>query len=268
MVVEYELLRRLDKLRVDRETMVKEEGNKFDVNNQEQTNVIFKAEPEEKEEAEHLALCPRGEVVVKKVTAMRRPDQVLYQPPFSRQTNKSNGVGRGKHQRLLKEDSDIVVCKNLSEPAGQGKPVERMKKRRPEGEGVKEGQGPRVESIKYQDVQQGVKREKMMRKSPVKENVEYQQRDAPNQRQLVLHTNSGRDAKYESKEEEKWKRAEEAEKDEREEYWRRLEEQRQASKNVERAGSAEESRRAGARTTGKAFYSPHRFNQENAQRLP
>ena len=63
-----------------------------------------------------------------------------------------------------------------------------------------------------------------MRKSPVKENVEYQQRDAPNQRQLVLHTNSGRDAKYESKEEEKWKRAEEAEKDEREEYWRRLEE--------------------------------------------
>ena len=107
-----------------------------------------------------------------------------------------------------------------------------------------------------------------MRKSPVKENVEYQQRDASNQRQLVLHTNSGRDAKYESKEVEKLKRAEEAEKDEREEYWRRLEEQRQASKRVERAGSAEESRRAGARTTGKAFDSPHRFNQENAQRLP
>ena len=125
------------------------------------------------------------------------------------------------------EDAGLVRCKNSSKPAGRGRGnlIERVKKRRPEGEGARDEQGPRVESIKYQDVQQGVKREKMMRKSPVKENVEYQQRDASNQRQLVLHKNSGRDAKCESNEEEKWRRAEEAEKDEREEYWRRLEQQ-------------------------------------------
>merc|ERR1712055_307736 len=106
-----------------------------------------------------------------------------------------------------------------SKPAGRGKPVERVKKRRPEGEGSKEEQGPRVESIKYQDVQQGVKREKMMRKSPVKEDVEYDQRNTSNQRQLVLHQNSGGDGKYGrnegSIEQEKWKKAE-AEKDGRE----------------------------------------------------
>ena len=286
LVVEYELLRRLEKLGVERETVVKEERNKLDVNNQEQTDATFKTEPDEakKEEAvgiqggvlQHLPLG--GQVVVKKVTAMKRPDQVLYQPPFSRQTNNSNGVGRGSRMSMpyrlpqgrVLEDAGTVGCKNPLKPAGRGKPVERVKKRRPEGEGPKEEQGPRVESIKYQDVQQGVKREKMMRKSPVKEDVEYQQRDASNQRQLVLHQNPGRGGKYESNEEDKWKKAQ-AEKDEREEYWRRLEQQVGAAngwgKRVER-GSAEEKRQAGARTGGKAFNSPHHLNQQNAQRLP
>ena len=286
MVVEYELLRRLEKLGVERETVVKEERNKLDVNNQDQTDGTFKTEPDEakKEEAvgiqggvlQHLPLG--GQVVVKKVTAMKRPDQVLYQPPFSRQTNNSNGVGRGSRMSMpyrlpqgrVLEDAGTVGCKNPWKPAGRGKPIERVKKRRPEGEGPKEEQGPRVESIKYQDVQQGVKREKMMRKSPVKEDVEYQQRDASNQRQLVLHQNPGRGGKYESNEEDKWKKAQ-AEKDEREEYWRRLEQQVGAAngwgKRVER-GSAEEGRQAGARIRGKAFNSPHHLNQQNAQRLP
>jgi len=284
MVVEYELLRRLEKLKDEGEMVVNKRVNKFDGNNQEQTDVNCRAEPTEvkKEQpvdvqsgvAQHLPLG--GQVVVKKVTAMKRPDQVLYLPPFSRQTINNNGVGRGRgaslHQRLPKgrvlEDADIVGCKNVSKPAGRGKPVERVKKRRPEGEGSKEEQGPRVESIKYQDVQQGVKREKMMKKSPVKEDVEYQQRDASNQRQLVLHKNSGGDRKHEVNEEKKWKKAQ-SENDEREEYWRRLEQQIGAAnswgKRVQR-GSAEEARQAGARTQGKAFNSPHHLNQQNYQR--
>ena len=174
-------------------------------------------------------------------------------------------------KRGILEHAGMVGCKNTkSKPVGRGNPVERVKKRRPEGEGAREENGPRVESIKYQDVQQGVKREKMIRKSPVKEDVEYDQRNTSNQRQLVLHQNSGGDGKYAchegSIEEEKRKKAE-AEKDEREEYWRKLEQQVGATKRVER-GSAEEARQAGARTRGTAFNSAHHLNQQNAQRLP
>merc|ERR1719234_2737747 len=166
------------------------------------------------------------------------------------------------------KSADVVGCKNLSKPAGRGKCVERMAKRRPEGELAREKQGPRVESIKYQDVQQGVKREKMLKKSPVKEDVEDHQKNAPNQRQLVLHQSSG-DGNLNNGigELEKWKRAQ-AERDEREEYWRRLEQQRGANnrKRVER-GSAEEARQAGARRTqGNSFNGAHQLNQQNAQR--
>ena len=292
MVVEYEMLRRLERLSVEGTSLVKDEKNKFDIKNKEQTGGIFKVESNEgkKEEVPGIQgvvqnLPLGGQVVVKKVTAMRKPDQVLYQPPFSRQIN-SNGVGRGKgvpmHERGTRqverlpkrgvlEHAGMVGCKNTkSKPVGRGNPLERVKKRRPEGEGAREENGPRVESIKYQDVQQGVKREKMIRKSPVKEDVEYDQRNTSNQRQLVLHQNSGGDGKYAchegSIEQEKRKKAE-AEKDEREEYWRKLEQQVGATKRVKR-GSAEEARQAGARTQRTAFNSVHHLNQQNAQRLP
>ena len=290
MVVEYEMLRRLEKLTIEGKTLVKEGENKIDVKNQEDAKVTFKVEPNvmKKEVAgiqgdgvvQHL---PRGgQVVVKKVTAMRRPDQVLYQPPFSRPNN--DGVGRGRamtlHERKTQQveklggvlkAADVAGCKNLSKPAGRGKRIERVKKRRPEGEGVREEQGPRVESIKYQDVQQGVKREKMLKKSPVKEGVEDHQRNSPSQQQLVLHQSSG-DGKWNKgiEELEKWKRAQ-AERDEREEYWMRLEQQRGAANNRKRLerGRAEEARQAGARRTqGKAFNPSHQFDQQNVQRLP
>merc|ERR1712192_241261 len=96
--------------------------------------------------------------------------------------------------------------------------------------------------------QQGVKREKMLKKSPVKEDVEG------NQRQLVLHQSSG-DGKWNEGivELEEWKKAQ-AER--RGGYWRRLEQQGLADNNrkkVER-GSAEEARQAGARRTqGNSF---------------
>jgi len=288
MVVEYEMLRRLEKLTIEGKALVKERENTIDVKNQENAKVIFKVEPNEvkKEVAgiqgdgvvQHLPLG--GQVVVKKVTAMRRPDQVLYQPPFSRPNN--DGVGRGRamtlHERKTQQveklggvlkAADVAGCKNLSKPAGRGKRIERVKKRRPEGEGVREEQGPRVESIKYQDVQQGVKREKMLKKSPVKEGVEDHQRNSPSQQQLVLHQSSG-DGKWNkgNAELEKWKRAQ-AERDEREEYWMRLEQQRGAANNRKRVerGSAEEARQAGARRTqGKAFNPAHQFDQQNVQR--
>merc|ERR1719234_1740465 len=79
MVVEYEMLRRLEKLTVEGKTIVKEGVNKFDAKNEENAKVIFKLEPSEvkKEVAgiqvegvvQHLPL--EEQVVVKKVTAMR-----------------------------------------------------------------------------------------------------------------------------------------------------------------------------------------------------
>ena len=262
MVLEYELLRRLETLGVKNKPLEEE----FDVKRVDQLKPDCRDEVK-KEQRLVQDLSFGGEVVVKKVTPKKRPDQVLYQPPFFRQSNNS-GVGRGRAmplpgiqvQRMSKEGvSEVVQCKDTTKLAGRGNFIERVNKRRPDGEMARGDQGPRVESIKYQDVQQGVKREKMVRKSPVKEEVEDHQ--APSERQLVLHQGSG-DRKYEFNE-----------KVEREEYWRKLEYQGGAANNrgkkAER-GSAEEARQAGARRRATASNAGRHLTekgQKNAQGL-
>lgn len=167
MVVEYELQRRLENLGLETLSPQKEELKRLEVCTEQLTSVDSVDETEGVKDK-----VKSGHVVVKKVTPMKKPDQVLYQPPFSRQTN-LGGVGRGRgqinigdHQRV----EDLMArCSDIPRPAGRGKCLKKTKKRRQECEEMSEEQAPRVESIKYQDVQQGVKREKMMRKSPMKE---------------------------------------------------------------------------------------------------
>ena len=173
MVVEYELQRRLESLGLEKLSPQKEDVKRLERFTEQLTSADSVDETEGIKDK-----VKSGDVVVKKVTPMKKPDQVLYQPPFSRQTN-LGGVGRGRgqlnigdHQRV----EDLMArCSDIPRQAGRGKCLKKTKKRRQECEEMSEEQAPRVESIKYQDVQQGVKREKMMRKSPMKEMLDGHQ---------------------------------------------------------------------------------------------
>jgi len=173
MVVEYELQRRLESLGLEKLSPQKEDVKRLERFTEQLTSADSVDGIEGIKDK-----VKSGDVVVKKVTPMKKPDQVLYQPPFSRQTN-LGGVGRGRGQLYRRDHQrveDLMArCSDIPRQAGRGKCLKKTKKRRQECEEMSEEQAPRVESIKYQDVQQGVKREKMMRKSPMKEMLDGHQ---------------------------------------------------------------------------------------------
>merc|ERR1719403_694091 len=155
MVVEYELQRRLESLGLEKLSPQKEDVKRLERFTEQLTSADSVDGIEGIKDK-----VKSGDVVVKKVTPMKKPDQVLYQPPFSRQTN-LGGVGRGRGQLYRRDHQrveDLMArCSDIPRQADRGKSLKKTKKRRQECEEMSE-EAPRVESIKYQDVQQGVKR--------------------------------------------------------------------------------------------------------------